>query len=221
MIDVGFGCGEQVLHWISRYGVREIHGLNLSHGQTGLARERLASAGHAAIAAQLGQGSATDLYAWWSARAKADAVIALDCAYHIAPSRRVFLRQAASVLRPGGRLGLSDLVVARPDLSLRQRALLGGMARLSRIPSANLLTAKDYRMQVGRAGFEIERFDDLTHAVFTPFGEWLERYRAALHPAVRRGIGWTKYRATAAFLRWADRERVLRYVVCVARRKGR
>jgi cyclopropane fatty-acyl-phospholipid synthase-like methyltransferase len=221
LIDVGFGCGEQVLHWIARHGVREIHGLSLSHGQTALARDRLTGGGHGKIAQQLEQGSATDLYAWWSSRPKADAVVALDCAYHFAPSRRVFLRQAASVLHPGGRLALSDIVVARPYLSLRQRALLAGMARLSRIPDANLLTAKDYRMQIGRAGFEIERFDDLTATVFTPFGEWLARYRAALHPAIRRGIAWTKYRATATFLRWAEEEQVLRYVVCVARRKGK
>lgn len=225
LVDVGFGCGDQVLRWIAHYGVRDVHGLNLSYSQTALARERLTAAGHAALAQQLEQGSATELYAWWSARTgagvRADAVVALDCAYHFAPARRVFLRQAASVLGPGGRLALSDLVLARPDLSLRQRAVLAGMARLSRIPAGNLLTAKDYRLQIARAGFEIERFEDLTAAVFTPFGEWLDRYRACLHPAIRRGISWTKYRATAAFLKWAESERVLRYVVCTARRKGK
>lgn len=225
LIDVGFGCGDQVLRWIGTYGVREVHGLNLSYSQTALARESLVAAGHAATAERLEQGSATDLYAWWTRRAgagvKAGAVVALDCAYHFAPARRVFLRQAASVLRGGGQLAMSDVVLARPDLSLRQRAVLAGMARLSRIPADNLLTAQAYRLQVARAGFEIERFEDLTAGVFTPFGEWLERYRAALHPAIRRGIGWTKYRATAAFLRWAEAERVLRYVVCTARRKGR
>lgn len=231
LVDVGFGCGEQVLHWIRRYGVYRIDGLNLSHSQTALARERVAAAGHADVAQRLEQGSATQLEAWWEGRAQADAIVALDCAYHFAPSRAVFLRQAAGVLRPGGRLALSDLVLARADLSLRQRAVLAGMARLSRIPQANLLNAfepvadslpvvtHDYRTQLERAGFAIERFEDVTSSVFTPFGVWLARYRAALDPAIRRRIGWTKYRATAGFLRWADEERILRYVVCVGRRR--
>lgn len=226
LVDVGFGCGEQVLHWIRRYGVREIDGLNVSRSQTALARERLAQAGHPDVAQRLQQGSATELEAWWKDRAKADAIVALDCAYHFAPSRAVFLHQAARVLRPGGRLALSDLVLARDDLSLPQRTVLAGMARLSRIPRANLLNAfgadplpADYRAQLQRAGFEIERFEDVTSSVFTPFGEWLSRYRAALDPAIRRRIGWAKYRVTAAFLRWAEKERVLRYVLCTARRR--
>lgn len=219
LVDVGFGCGEQVLHWIRRYGVRQIDGLNLSRSQTVLARERIAAAGHADVAQRLARGSATKLEAWWKNRAKADAVVALDCAYHFAPSRAIFLDQAARVLRSGGRLALSDLVVARTDLSLRQRAVLAGMARLSRIPPANLLTADHYRGGLERAGFGIERFEDVTSLVFTPFGQWLARYRAALDPAIRRRIGWTKYRATASFLRWAEQGRVLRYVVCVGRRR--
>ena len=225
LVDVGFGCGDQVLRWIAHYGVRDLRGLNVSHSQTARARERLVAAGHAALAPRLEQGSATRLDAWWSARAgadqKADAVVALDCAYHFAPTRHAFLEQAAQVLRPGGRLALSDLVLARSDLSRRQRALLAAMARLSRIPAANLVGAEAYRSALARAGLEIERFDDVTPAVFTPFGEWLGRYRAALPHAVRRSVAWTKYRATAAFLRWAESERVLRYVLCVARRRPR
>jgi len=70
------------------------------------------------------------------------------------------------------------------------------------------------------AGLEVEVLEDLTDHVFRPFGDWLARYRAALDPDVARRIDWTKYRATAAFLRWADEQRVLRYVSCVGVRAG-
>lgn len=217
VIDVGFGCGDQLLHWIDRHGVRALSGLNLSHVQTDVARERVAAAGHAGIAAHLTQGSAQQLAAWatHAGHAPADAVLALDCAYHF-PSRTEFFAQAAQVLRPGGRLVLSDVIVARADLSLAQRARLYVMARLSRIPRGNLVEAQAYRAQCAAAGFEVEDFEDITGQVFVPFGDWLRRYRAGLDRAVARRVGWTKYEATAAFLRWAQRERVLRYVVCAA-----
>ncbi|WP_162851383.1 class I SAM-dependent methyltransferase [Panacagrimonas perspica] len=216
LVDVGFGCGDQILHWIRRYGVRHIAGLNLSHSQTELARRRVVDSGHPGIADGLQQGS-VDALAEWAARtnqAPVDAIVALDCAYHF-PSRRAFLRQAAQVLRPGGRIALSDLILARPGLPLHRRALLGVMGHFSRIPPENLVGRDDYLAQWRDAGLEVEAFEDITGHVFQPFGAWLERYRASLEPDVAHRIDWKKYRATAAFLRWADRQQVLRYVSCV------
>lgn len=221
LVDVGFGCGDQILHWIRRYGVRHVAGLNLSHSQTELARRRVAADGHSDIASGLQQGS-VDALAAWAARtgqAPVDAIVALDCAYHF-PSRRSFLRQAAEVLRPGGRIALSDVMLARPTLPLHRRALLGVMGHFSRIPSGNLVGRDDYLAQWRDAGLQVEAFEDITEHVFQPFGTWLSRYRASLDPDVARRIDWKKYRATAAFLRWADREQVLRYVSCVGVRSG-
>lgn len=221
LIDVGFGCGDQLLQWIETWGVRELSGLNLSESQTRRARERLVARGHGAVAARLSQGSAQDLAAWAqsSSRAPADAVLALDCAYHF-PSRRDFVRQAAQVLRPGGRLVTSDLVLARARLPWSARGALALMARLSHLPRQNLVDADTYQRQWTAAGFEIEGFEDLTPQVFRPFGDWLVRYRAALAPTLARDIDWTKYRATAAFLRWAEQAQVLRYVVCCGVRRA-
>lgn len=221
LIDVGFGCGDQVLHWIRRYGLRQVAGLNLSRSQTELARRRVAQSGYPDIADRLQQGSADSLGDWASrtGQAPVDAIVALDCAYHF-PSRSDFLRQAAGVLRPAGRLALSDLVLARPVPALHRRALLRVMAGFSRIPPQNLVSQDVYRAQWREAGLEVEVLEDLTDHVFRPFGDWLARYRAALDPDVARRIDWTKYRATAAFLRWADEQRVLRYVSCVGVRAG-
>lgn len=221
LVDVGFGCGDQILRWIQRYGVRNIAGLNLSHGQTELARRRVADSGHPDVAGGLQQGSVDSLSEWalQTGHSPVDAVVALDCAYHF-PSRRSFLRQAAQILRPGGRIALSDLILARPGLPLHRRAMLGVMGHFSRIPSENLVGRDDYLAQWRGAGLEVELIEDITGHVFQPFGEWLARYRAGLEPDVAHRIDWKKYRATAAFLRWADREQVLRYVTCVGVRSG-
>ena len=99
-----------------------------------------------------------------------------------------------------------------------RRALLGVMARASHIPAANLVDDAAYRAQWREAGLEVEVFEDASARVFEPFGDWLRRYRAALDPALARRHGWAKYRVTAAFLRWAHRHDVLRYVICAGRR---
>lgn len=220
VMDVGFGCGDQLLHWVRHYGVRQLAGLNLSSSQTDFARQRLADAGHPNIAAALMVGSARDLVprATAGGQARPDTVIALDCAYHF-ESRTRFLTDAANVLAPGGQLGVTDLVLARDTRPWRHAAALMFMTRSARIPRANLVTADTYRAQWRQAGFAEPAFVDISEQVMLPFGDWLRRYKQSLAPALRARINWRKYDATAAFMRWACRERVLRYIVCVGQKR--
>lgn len=214
LIDVGFGCGDQLLHWHARYGVRDMTGLNLSHSQTAAARRRLGDAGLHDVAGRLHRGSATGLAssAYPFARDGADAIVALDCAYHFA-SRTRFLQQAAAVLSRGGRLGVTDLVLGDSAISLRERTALSAIARLSHIPRTNLVNAATYQRQWQAAGFTIECFADISDEVMPGFGHWLRGYRRRYGSGTSRRHWW-KYEATAAFLRWAWRGGRLRYVVC-------
>lgn len=215
LLDIGFGCGDQILHWRQHYGVREITGLNLSRSQTDFARRRLADAGAAETAGRLHAGSVAQLTQWATniGLQKADAILALDCAYHF-PSRRKFLAGAAALLGPGGRLGVTDLVLAQQPLAFWKRAPLRLMTHFCHIPWHNLVDADTYRAQWREAGFALEFCADITEQVFAPFGQWLRRYRAALNPALAGPADWRKYEATAAFLYWAQRQQVLRYIVC-------
>lgn len=221
VLDVGFGCGDQILHWRRAYGVQDIDGLNLSASQTALARQRLAQGAEAPLAARLRQGSVAQLLPWArrTGLSRPDVILALDCAYHF-PSRRQFLADAAALMGPGGRLGVSDLVLARHPLPPWKAGPLRVATRLSRIPWHNLCDAEDYRRQWGQAGFRVEHFVDITEQVLSPFGAWLRRYRAALDPAVAQAVNWRKFQATAAFLRWAQSRHVLRYIVCCGVREA-
>lgn len=216
---MGFGCGDQVLRWREHFGVREIDGLNLSHSQTAFARERTAQHGHADLAPRLHVGDARSLGAWARQTGVApDTVLALDCAYHF-PSRADFLAAACQLLPPGGRIGLTDLVLARDSLHpLRERLPLRVIAGASHIPHANLVTESDYRAHWTRAGIQVETFHDLTPQVFQPFGDWLRRYGAGLDPAAARSVRWGKFTAVARFLAWAQTRGVLRYVLCTGRK---
>lgn len=222
IVEAGFGCGDSLLHWRRRYGVRAIAGLNLSESQTASARQRLIAAGEPDIARAIVQADVRQLPTWVRQQVPCgvtgpDTVLALDCAYHFS-GRDQFLVDAAAVVPAGGRLGLTDLLLARTDLGVRERLPLRAFARLARIPRDNLLTEAPYRARWQAAGFEIEHFEDLTPAVLPGFGHWLQRYRAGLSPEQRLAVNWTKYTATARVLRWAWSHRVLRYVLCTGRR---
>lgn len=220
LLDVGFGCGDQILRWREQFGVREIDGMNLSRSQTTYARERLAARGHADLAARLHCGDANTLGDWAAQRGPPapDRVLALDCAYHFA-SRARFLDAAARLLPKDGRIGVTDLLLARQPLHpLREALPLRAITAASRIPRANLYVEAAYRSQWAQAGLHIECFEDLSAQVFLPFGAWLRRYRAGLGAATLASTNWTKFAAVARFLEWAAQRGVLRYVLCVARK---
>jgi cyclopropane fatty-acyl-phospholipid synthase-like methyltransferase len=216
LIEVGFGCGDALLHWMRTYGVQTLAGLNLSQSQTCHAQARLTAEGHAEIASRLHVGSVIELQDFagslpWSATA----IAALDCAYHF-PSRERFLDDAAALLPVGGRVGVTDLLLARPPRGI-EHVVLRVICRLARIPRDHLVTEPELRQQWQRAGFEVTYLHDLSAGVMRPFGNWLDGYRCQFSRD-GRGPQWRKYRATAAVLHWADARDLLRYAVCVGRR---
>lgn len=125
-------------------------------------------------------------------RGSADVVVALDCAYHFAPSRAAFFREARRALRggEGAVLVLADLVLRRAPPSLAGRALLRAAAAVCGVPYANAaMDEAAYRAALEGAGFDGAGavFERATDEVLGGF---------ARH--VRASGGSTKYRVTAA-----------------------
>ncbi len=215
VMDLGFGCGDQLLLWIESRGVRQLCGLNPSRSQTALAQARLRERGHPALAGALRCAPAESLARqdWpWAP----DLILALDCAYHFR-DRRAFLRRAAAQLPAGGRLAMTDLVLARPPRGA-ERPALRLAAAASRIPMANLCSAEQLREDWVAAGFDCLPWQDLTAPVLDGFAAWYPRYRRRLDAAQTRAQRWTKFDVTAAALRWNARHGLLRYQLCVGRR---
>ena len=216
VFDVGFGCGDQLLCWLDHFGVRELGGVNLSASQTRLAKARLRAAGHTRAADAVRQGSA-DQCAKIAGPDPWDVVLALDCAYHF-PSRERFSCQAAGLVAPGGKLALFDLVCGDAAQPWHRHALLSAMGRAAHFPAHNQVPESVCRAQLRRAGWTVTEWQNLTPQVFEPFADWLVQYRGSPHAPSQPASSWLKYRATARFLRWAQRHDVLRAVVCVAER---
>lgn len=187
VVDVGFGFGDQDIHWMRRFGPKSITGLNITRSQVEVARRQVAEAG-LVERIDLRHGSAT---AMPLSNASADKVLALECAFHF-DTRAAFLREAARVLRPGGRLVTGDIIPAPPaaDPAARawQRASWAATARIWNIPPANADTCESYTAKLRAAGFDNIQIESIRHDVFAPLHrylaahpEWARRY----HPLLR------------------------------------
>ncbi len=217
VIDIGFGCGDQLLLWLQDYAVEQLYGLNISSSQTQLSQQRLAEAGFCQQAQQCRQGSYADMLKWASSTLSAppSKIIALDCAYHFR-DRQQFLAHSHTLLAPQGQTVLCDLLLGSNTLSLKNRLVLKTLCRVCNIPYKNLLKKVHYMARCEALGFEVVDFIDITEHVFLPFGEWLYTYR---HAHCDKGLHWGKYTGTAWFLRWAKQQGILRYVVVNLRKK--
>lgn len=100
LLDVGCGFGGTLLSLREQFPSLALTGLNIDERQLEIARERLRDV-------QLVQGDACQMP---FADAAFDRVLAVECIFHF-PSRRAFFEQARRVLRPGGNLTLSDIVL--------------------------------------------------------------------------------------------------------------
>jgi microcystin synthetase protein McyJ len=204
VLDVGFGYGDQLLLWKQRFNVGRITGIETDAAGIAEARRKLAA--FADVTLRLGDGSLP------SSKARHDYVLALDCAYHFAP-RAAFFAHAFRTLHPGGRLALTDIVLA-DNTSAAQHTRL---ARVCGIPPENLLTQAAYAQALEELGFSNVRFENLDEEVLSGFA------RFAMRLLRRRGLtglraGGLKIFATAAIAAWLRRGQRVHYVLVSADR---
>jgi len=226
VFDAGFGCGDQLLLWLSHFRVARVRGANLSHGQTAYARTKLAQAGFPDTAAALVEGDINDPEVW---RAALDGdqpshVLALDCAYHF-PSRTEFFLSAQQHLALAGRLALTDFMLpdGHDSASLSHR-LLRWMLKLSHIAEANIVQQDRYRRELQVSGFADIRIIDISDHVMPGLARYIQDLRQNnVSVRIDRKPGWRgllKYRVTGRFLEWAHRRSILRYCVISATKAG-
>ena len=143
VLDLGSGGGIDVLLSARRVGpTGKAYGLDMTDEMLELARRNAAEAKVSNVEFLKGQIEAIPL-----PDASVDVIIS-NCVINVAADKDAVFAEAFRVLRPGGRLAISDIVLTRtlPEPASRVMALWTGCV-------AGALVADDYRDKIQAAGF--------------------------------------------------------------------
>ncbi|MEO5884932.1 MAG: arsenite methyltransferase [Candidatus Limnocylindrales bacterium] len=181
VLDLGSGGGIDVLLSAQRVGPTGFaYGLDMTDEMLDLARRNAAAAGASNVEFRKGRIEAIPMD-----DASVDVVIS-NCVVNLSTDKAAVLAEVARVLRPGGRLGISD-VVSDDRLSPTERAERGSFAGCI----AGALSFSEYRDGLASVGFAAIRITP-THAVAD-----------GLHGAIiaaTKPLDWTPDRVLAADL---------------------
>ena len=154
VLDLGSGGGIDVILSAKRVGpTGTVYGLDMTTEMLALAKENARQAGVSNVRFLEGLIEEVPLE-----DASVDVVIS-NCVVNLSPEKDRVLAEIARVLRPGGRVGISD-VVAEDRLTRADRAARGSYVGCV----AGALSVSEYRAGLGRAGL-VDVEVELTHAV--------------------------------------------------------
>ncbi|CAO3625023.1 unnamed protein product [Cunninghamella echinulata] len=160
LLDVGFGCGDSCFFLADHFDCH-ITGITNEESQWQLAQNRLQQLdGRLQEKIQLYKGSATELNHLFESsihlkEEKFDHIVSIDSAYHY-DTRVEFLNQAYQYLRPGGQLGMWDIILhddAKIDTPWKLR-LWKFIFHFAHVPWANLVYRDHYIQQLEAIGFK-------------------------------------------------------------------
>ena len=144
VLDLGSGGGIDVLLSARRVGpTGRVFGLDMTDEMLTLARRNAAEAGATNVEFLKGEIEAVPLPA-----DSIDVVIS-NCVVNLAADKPAVFREIARVLRPGGRMGISD-IVAEDHLTAEQRAERGSYTGCI----AGALSMAEFRRGLEAAGFD-------------------------------------------------------------------
>ena len=166
MLDLGSGGGLDVLLSAQRVGpTGKAYGLDMTDEMLELARENQRKAGAENVEFLKGTIEEVPL-----PDASVDVIIS-NCVINLSADKPTVFREAARVLRPGGRFAVTDMI-ADPDMDEATRRDMQQWTGCI----AGALTEEDFRRELAAAGFEAIEIEE-THRVHEHAGSAIVRAR--------------------------------------------
>ena len=153
VLDVACGAGGTTRRLAERFGASNVTAINISSYQL----ERTANAVPGVNTILM---SATNLS---FAPASFDAIVCVEAAFHF-DTREKFFRQAYRMLKPGGHLVLSDVLLI-PDVPA-----------VYPVPVANLISASTYKSQLSLTGFEVAIIESARKSTWEAFAKYVAKH---------------------------------------------
>ncbi|CAM3420266.1 SAM-dependent methyltransferase [Parendozoicomonas haliclonae] len=206
VLDVGYGCGDQILLWKNDYRVASVVGYNNSTIQTQYSMSLCKGLGDVILLNK----SAMDI----DSRDNFHRVIALDCAYHF-PSRLVFLQKAHKAMVTDGQIGLVDMIFRFDKATLAEKLFMRLIFKISHMPSENLWDEATYRAHLSDTNFKVIDFHSIGEWVFLPFQSFIHQHHQSFHSMTRDKV-WRKFLAASRVLSWMYKKQYIDMVVVTA-----
>ncbi|EQA45988.1 methyltransferase domain protein [Leptospira broomii serovar Hurstbridge str. 5399] len=208
LLDLGFGCGDQLLVWNRKFCVlpERITAINSSTEQFQFAQRMLESRN---LTVDLRLESIEFLNR--IPAASYDKIVCLDSAYFF-PNRKRFMEEAFRILRSNGIFASAEIILNGETLNWWNDAIRKIVCSMAGIPSSNRMTMVTLKDLYFSIGFQEESFEYIDEFVFNGFAEFIRKNVHSENSRFPRQVV-KRYNDFADFLSSDRRRKFFRYAI--------